>query len=194
MRRLASSATHTIATPTTTNKLALASSLLAPHSYSHLFLSSSSPCLLTSSLSVSSPRSFASKSSAGGRGEKSTTITAYGSRPRVDSAQIAGELAEPSSQTSKSEFMPGLTLTKQVRSALLNPIQLSRGGSAKSAKQHRELHDPNTNRLNHSLAHYITRATNWKELVELCYEHMHHMSVHNLLKSMHKLGQMQRKP
>lgn len=129
--------------------------------------------------SSSSPASSSSSSSPPGK------VSAFGGTRRVDSAAFAGPIA-PAADAAKSEER--LALAKKRHAPILNPIHVSRGSSHRSARMHRELHAPNLKDLNHSLAHYIQRSHTWNDLVALCFDHMHHMTHHNLLRAMQKLG------
>jgi hypothetical protein len=108
--------------------------------------------------------------------ERTTDMTHFSPKARTSSTDpLGGELAPTAPGTDSGS----LTLSSASRRALLNPLRVTRGHSAKAAAMDRQLHAPNKNRLNHSLAYHIDRQKTWVELVNLLFEHMHHMTPHN---------------
>ena len=120
------------------------------------------------------------------RDPRTTTVTSFGRHPRVSSEVHAGELRPPAPTPAGKST--SLTLSDKARSAVLHPTHVRPGNAAKSAQRHRDLHERNPNRLNHHLARYIDKSGNWRELVELLFDHMHHLNLHNFVRSLHRLG------
>lgn len=139
-------------------------------------------------LSTARPLSSARTSSASGvkRDARTTSVTSFGSGSRVSSAVHAGPISPPAPVPAGKSSL----LAEHSRAALLNPTHVRPGLAAKSAQRHRDLHERNPNRLNHHLAHYVDKSSSWRELVELLFDHMHQLNLHNYVRSLHRLGQL----
>jgi len=117
---------------------------------------------------------------AAGREQRSLTAVRFnGLKPDPERGVVASPAASRSGGL--------LTVTESKRAVLLTPQRLSRGGSARAAKMDKELHARNPLRLNHALAYYISRTQNWAELVDLLFDHMHHLSAHNWVRGCQRL-------
>jgi len=112
----------------------------------------------------------------------STSSTASNSRLRASPSAYGGTLTPAAA--SPSPFADLLPSSSRVS---LVPKEVSQGHSNRAARIERQLRDPNKKRLNHALAYHIEKTKEWKQLVPLCFEHMHHMTAHNYVRSMKRL-------
>lgn len=134
-----------------------------------------------------SSRKSSSSSPPSGR-VKIESATMFGadstSSHRISSMSHGGQLAPAA-----APIPAALNISAASSSALLNPQRVNRGVANKSIILDRELHAPNRGVLNHALSRQIEKHARWDTLLPLLFDHMHHMTLHNYVRAMKKLGE-----